>query len=259
VSELLDRLVREAEDELKVRRAWVSAEELENRIDAAPAPFDFVAALRARNFSVIAEMKARTPLGGRLTYEYSPAQLGADYRAGGATAVSVLCQETSFGGKPEHLLEAKQAARLPVMRKDFITDEFQVREARAFGADAVLLIARILDFERLNKLVACAQQLGMEAVVEVHDEHEVETALNAGAVIIGVNHRDLETFEIDGNLTERLRPAVPEDCILIAESGIAGRADATRMQSAGANAILVGEALMRANDRVAKLRELTLA
>jgi indole-3-glycerol phosphate synthase len=259
VSELLDRLIREAEAELKVRRAWTSPEDMEQRIEAAPAPFDFVAALRAREFSVIAEMKARTPLGGRLTYDYAPAKLAADYRAGGAAAISVLCQETSFGGKPEHLLEAKQAARLPVMRKDFITDEFQIREARAFGADAVLLIARILDFGRLNDLVACTHELGMEAVVEVHDEHEVETALNARALVIGVNHRDLATFEIDPTLTERLRAVVPHDCVLVAESGITGRADASSRQAAGANAILVGEALMRAHDRVAKLRELTLA
>ncbi len=224
---------------------------------ALPAARDLRGALRRDRLAVIAEMKARTPLMGRLSEDYSPGRLATAYVAAGAAALSVLCQETSFGGRPEHLAEARGVADVPVMRKDFTVDEHQVLEARAYGADAVLLIVAALEAVRLRSLLRLVRELGMEALVEVHTEPEVETALEAGAALVGVNHRDLATFQVDVSLTERLRPCVPASVVYVAESGIRTAADAARMRAAGADAILVGEALMRAADPAARLRELT--
>jgi indole-3-glycerol phosphate synthase len=256
--ELLARLLREAEAETAARRARVSSAELERRAAAAAPPLDFARALRGDRLAVIAEMKARTPLLGPLSADFSPARLARLYEAGGAAALSVLCQETSFGGRPEHLAEARRASRLPAMRKDFVTDEYQVLEARALGADAVLLIVAALSESRLRELLALARELGMEALVEVHDEAEADRALAAGALVVGVNHRDLATFSVDTGLTARLRPLVPPDRVLVAESGIRGGEDARRMREAGADAVLVGEALMRSGDPGALLRELAV-
>jgi len=256
--DLLLRLVAEARAEVEARRQAVSTAELA-RLAAARAPArDLRSALRADRLTVIAEMKARTPLMGRLSDDYSPARLAALYAAAGAAALSVLCQETSFGGLPEHLSEARAAADLPIMRKDFTVDERQVLEARAHGADAVLLIVAALDTARLRRLLALTRELGMEALVEIHTEAEAEAALEAGAAVVGVNHRDLATFQVDVGLTERLRPLVPSEVVFVAESGIHTAADAQRMRRAGADAILVGEALMRAPDPAAKLRELSV-
>jgi indole-3-glycerol phosphate synthase len=255
--DLLRRLVAEARAEVETRRWAASPSELERLAAMQPPARDFRAALRRpEGLAVIAEMKARTPLMGRLSDDYSPARLAATYDAAGAAALSVLCQETSFGGRPEHLAEARAVTELPIMRKDFTVDEHQVLEARAYGADAVLLIAAALDPGRLRALLALTRELGMEALVEVHTEPEVRVALDAGAGVVGVNHRDLATFQVDVGLTERLRPCVPAEVVYVAESGIHTAADAARMRRAGADAILVGEALMRAADPAARLREL---
>ena len=234
-------------------------EEVERRAAATPAARDLAGALRRdRALAVIAEMKARTPIMGSLSQDYWPGRLASAYVAAGAAALSVLCQETSFGGRPEHLAEARAVAGVPIMRKDFTVDEHQVLEARAYGADAVLLIVAALAAGRLRALLDLTRQLGMEALVEVHAESEVEAALEAGASVVGVNNRDLTTFHVDLYLTERLRPRVPPDVVYVAESGIHSGADARRMRAAGADAILVGEALMRAPDPGAKLSELSV-
>ena len=251
--DLLTRLVAEAREEVELRRAAMPDSHLERLAAALPAPRDFGGALRRERLAVIAEAKARTPLLGVLADDYSPGRLASTYTAAGAAALSILCQETSFGGRPEHLAEARGVTDLPIMRKDFV-----VTEARAYGADAVLLIVAALATERLRALVELARGLGMEALVEVHTEAEVEAALTAGAHVVGVNHRDLATFQVDAGLTGRLRPLIPPDVVLVAESGIRTAADARRMRDAGADAILVGEALMRAADPAAKLRELTV-
>jgi indole-3-glycerol phosphate synthase len=255
--DLLTRLVAEARAEVEARRALRPERDLERRARSMPAPRDFAAALAGERLAVIAEMKARTPIMGRLSDDYSPGRLAAAYTAAGAAALSVLCQETSFGGHPDHLAEARAATGLPILRKDFVVEDHQVLEARALGADAVLLIVAALEAERLRELLALARGLGMEALVEVHDAAEVETALRAGARVVGVNHRDLTTFQVDVGLTERLRPLVPPQVAFVAESGIHDAAAARRMRAAGADAILVGEALMRAPDPAAKLRELS--
>lgn len=257
-SDLLDRLVAEARAEVERRRAVMPTAHLERLAAALPPPRDLCAALRGDRLAIIAEMKARTPLMGRLSEDYSPGRLAGTYTAAGASALSVLCHETSFGGRPEHLAEARGVTPLPIMRKDFTVDEHQVVEARAYGADAVLLIVAALEPARLRSLLGLTRQLGMEALVEVHSEAEVDAALKAGAAVVGVNHRDLTTFIVDTGLSERLRPRVPSEVVFVAESGIHTAADAARVRSAGVDAILVGEALMRAADPAAKLRELAV-
>lgn len=258
IPDLLAALVKESEAETAERRALVPREELERRAGASAPARDFAAALAAPGLSVVAEMKARTPTMGVLAELYHPAQLARSYERAGAAAISVLAQKTSFGGRPEHVAEARAACSLPVMRKDFVTDAYQILEGRAFGADAVLLIVAVLGRLRLRELLAETRRLGMEALVEVHDEAEVEAAVVAGARVIGVNHRDLRSFAVDGGLTARLRPLVPASCLVVAESGIGDAEGARRAREAGADAVLVGEALMRAADPGAKIRELAV-
>lgn len=258
--DLLERLVLESAAETARRRERMPMVEVERRARAQAAPCDFAGALTRDGLAVIAEMKARTPSMGVLAGSgYEPARLAQVYEAGGAAALSVLCQETSFGGSPEHLQVVRAVSSLPVLRKDFISEEYQVAEARALGADAVLLIAAAVSAHRLMELLRYTRSLGMEALIEVHDASELPDALAIGARVIGVNHRDLRTFHVDTGLTGRLRPLVPAACVLVAESGIHSGADARAMREAGADAVLVGEALMRAADPAAKVRELRVS
>ena len=254
--DLLARLVEEARAEAALRRTIIAEDEIEQL--CVRCERDFAAALRKPQLAVIAEMKAKTPALGALAGEdYSPARLAAEYERAGAAAISVLCQEASFGGKPLHLAEARSATRLPILRKDFVVDQYQVLEARALHADSVLLIVAVLGGD-LGRLLEASRRWGMEPLVEVHDESELDLALQAGARFVGVNHRDLKTFEIDLGLTERLRPRAPATVVFVAESGIKTAEDARRVRAAGADAVLVGEALMRASDVEAKVRELSV-
>jgi indole-3-glycerol phosphate synthase len=254
-SDLLARLVAEARLDMERRRALTSQDELELAIHAY-TPKDFVGALRRERLAVIAEMKQRTPIMGVLAEDYRPIDIARSYSQGGAAAISVLTHMAGFGGRPEHIEAARLATDLPILRKDFITDPYEIGEARAEGADAVLLIVAALEPADLRRLLAVVRSRGLAALVEVHDENETKAALDAGAQVVGVNHRDLRTFEIDLGLTERLRPLIPNDLPLVAESGIHTVDDARRMREAGADAILVGEMLMRAPDPAARLREL---
>jgi len=244
--------------DLDRRRALVGEDRLERAIRDY-TPRDFAAALRGPGLAVIAEMKQRTPSMGVLSEEYLPADLARVYDEGGAAALSVLTHMAGFGGRPEHIESARAVTDLPILRKDFITDPYEIGEARASGADAVLLIVAALDPGELRRLIALTRSRGLAGLVEVHNERETATALESGAVIVGVNHRDLRTFEVDLGLTERLRQLVPPDVILVAESGIHTAADARRMREAGADAVLVGESLMRAADPAGLLRELRSA
>jgi len=253
--DLLARLVADARLDLERRRALIKPEELERAIQIYE-PKDFVGALRKPGLAVIAEMKQRTPTMGVLAEDYKPADLARAYAAGGASAISVLTHMAGFGGRPEHIEKARVATNLPILRKDFITDPYEIGEARATGADAVLLIVAALDLPELRRMLAVVRSRGISAVVEVHDESETRVAIEAGAQVVGVNHRDLRTFEVDLGLTEMLRPLIPDSVPLVAESGIHSTDDARRMRDAGADAILVGEMLMRASDPVACLREL---
>jgi indole-3-glycerol phosphate synthase len=257
-SDLLTRLLLEARSEVERRKSVMPMGQLERLGAALPACRDLESALRGERLAVIAEMKARTPVMGCLSTDYVPARLAATYSAAGAAALSVLCQETSFGGRPEHLAEARAVTQLPVLRKDFVVDEYQVFEARAYGADAILLIAAASTPERLRELLALVRRTGMEALVEVHDESEMEAAVTAGATVVGVNNRDLRTFEVDLARSSRLRPLLGADRVFVAESGIHTAEDARRLRAAGVDAILVGEALMRSPDPGAKLHELAV-
>jgi indole-3-glycerol phosphate synthase len=256
--DLLARLVTEARQDMQRRRALITQDDLERAIQAH-TPRDFAGALRQPGLAIIAEMKQRTPSMGVLAEDYRPADLARAYTAGGAAAISVLTHMASFGGRPEHVEAVRFATELPILRKDFVTDPYEVGEARAAGADAVLLIVAALDKDHLAELLRVTRSRGLDALVEVHDEHEVETAIHAGASVIGVNNRDLRTFNVDLGLTERLRRVIPSDLVLVAESGIHTGEDARRMREAGADAILVGESLMRADDPAARIRELASA
>jgi len=253
--DVLSRLVLEARQDLQRRRYLTGSDQFELAV-AAYQPKDFLGALRQATLSVIAEMKQRTPSMGMLAEDYRPADIAHAYAEGGASAVSVLTHMAGFGGRPEHLRLVRSATSLPVLRKDFVTDPYEVAEARAHGADAVLLIVAALEPAQLKDLIAVTKSRGLAALVEVHDERETAGALEAGAAAVGVNHRDLRDFSVDLGLTERLRKMVPKEVVLVAESGIRGPADARRMREAGADAILVGELLMRSTDPAAQIREL---
>jgi len=254
--DLLNRLVLEARQDLQRRRHLMSGDQFELAV-AAYQPKDFIGALRRPWLAVIAEMKQRTPSMGELADDYRPADIAHAYTAGGAAAISVLTHMASFGGRIEHVRAVRAATQLPILRKDFVTDPFEVAEARACGADAVLLIVAALDPPKLRDLVAVTKSRGVAALVEVHDETETAAAVEAGALAVGVNHRDLRTFTIDLGLTERLRMMIPQEVVLVAESGIHSADDARRMREAGADAILVGEMLMRSSDPGATIRELS--
>ncbi len=253
--DLLSRLVLEARLDLQRRRFLMGSDQFEMAV-AAYMPKDFVGALRKPALAVIAEMKQRTPSMGVLTEDYRPADLAHAYTDGGAAAISVLTHMAGFGGRPEHIRTVRAATQLPILRKDFVTDPYEVAEARACGADAVLLVVAALETAQLKDLVAVTRSRGVAALVEVHNEAETVAAIEAGAQVIGVNHRDLRTFTVDLGLTERLRKVIPKEVVLVAESGIQTAADARRMREAGADAILVGEVLMRAADPAAQIREL---
>jgi indole-3-glycerol phosphate synthase len=254
--DLLGRLVLEARQDLQRRRFLMGSDQLERAV-AAYQPKDFLGALRRPALAVIAEMKQRTPSMGVLSEDYRPADLAHAYTDGGAAAISVLTHMAGFGGRIEHIRQVRAATDLPILRKDFVTDPYEVAEARACGADAVLLIVGAYEVTQLRELVAVTKSRGVAALVEVHDERETEAAVEAGAQAVGVNHRNLRDFSVDLGLTERLRRLVPKQIVLVAESGIRGPDDARRMREAGADAILVGELLMRSADPAAEIRGLT--
>ncbi|CAN5609654.1 indole-3-glycerol phosphate synthase TrpC [soil metagenome] len=235
-------------------RSWARDDALEQRVASLPKARSFTGALGGQGTSIVAEIKRVSPAKGALDEDLNAADLASAYGAGGAAALSVVTEPEYFKGSLEDL-RAAASAGLPLLRKDFILDELQVLESRAWGADAVLLIVRALD-EELSALVAAVEALGMEALVEVHDEHELERAVAAGASLIGVNHRNLETFEVDPERTLKLAPLAPESCVLVTLSGVSDRAGVEALEAAGAQAVLIGESLVTANDPAAKLREL---
>jgi indole-3-glycerol phosphate synthase len=253
--DLLSRLVLEARQDLQRRRYLMDSDRFEQAV-AAYTPKDFAGALRGPKLAVIAEMKQRTPSMGVLAEDYRPADLAHAYADGGAAAISVLTHMAGFGGRVEHLRAVRAASELPILRKDFVTDPFEVAEARAAGADAVLLIVAALEPDQLRNLIALARSRGIAALVEVHDERETAAALEAGATLIGINHRDLRTFEVDLGLTARLRKLIAQEVVVVAESGIRSAEDARRLRDAGADAVLVGELLMRSADAAAQIKDL---
>jgi len=235
------------------RRAAI--EGLEPTLRDAPPPRDFRGALAAPGMSLIAEIKRRSPSKGDLNPSLDPAVLAKSYETAGARAISVLCEPEFFGGSSGDLVAARDVTSIPLLWKDFILDEVQLVEARSKGADAALLIVRMLGDE-LGSLVTACRELGLCPLVEIFDENDLDRALAAGADVVGVNHRDLETFEEDPTATRRLRPLVPDDVILVAESAISTRADVAALEDIGVFSILVGEAIVTASDPEAKIRSL---
>jgi len=232
--------------------------EIRARAEAAPGPRDFTAALRRPgSVALIAEVKRRSPGAGAIRPDLDPAELAAAYVRAGAAAVSVLTDREYFQGSLEDLTHVREAVAVPVLRKDFMVSEAQVWEARAAGADAILLIVRILEDGELAGLRALAERLGMAALVEVHDRSELRRALDAGARIVGINNRDLSTFETTIGTTLELAREVPEGVTLVSESGIRGAEDVGRLGAEGVDAVLVGEALLRAASPAEKSRELS--
>ncbi|HSR42417.1 MAG TPA: indole-3-glycerol phosphate synthase TrpC [Longimicrobiales bacterium] len=252
---VLERIVATKREEIARLRSWKGA--LEAGLGDAPAPRDFAGALRRNDeVAVIAEVKRRSPGAGEIRPGLDPAGLAATYREGGASALSVLTDREYFGGSLDDLRAVRDAVDLPILRKDFVLDEVQLLEARAAGADAVLLIARILADGALESLLERAEGLGMTALVEVHDREELGRALDAGALVVGVNNRDLATFEVSLEVTAELAAHAPPDVVLVSESGISTGEDVARVGSAGADAVLVGESLLRAPDPGAAVSEL---
>ena len=253
---ILDRIVKTKRAEIAAARESVSAQALEERCRSAPAVRDFVAALRAKSPAVIAEIKKASPSRGVLRADYRPADIARSYQAGGAACLSVLTDREFFQGSSEDLRAARAACALPVLRKDFVIDPYQVLESRAMGADCILLIAACLSRAQMAELEGAARSLGMAVLVEVHDAAELEAALTLATPLIGVNNRDLRTFATRLETTLELLPRLPAGRLLVTESGILSVADVQRLRSAGVGAFLVGEAFMRAADPGAALLEL---
>jgi len=230
--------------------------DLVEQAKAAAAPRDFAAALGGDGLSCIAEIKRRSPSKGDLDPDLQPERVAKEYVAGGAACLSVLTDTGFFGGSPADLAAARQASGLPVLRKDFTVQEADVADARRMGADAVLLIVAALDDDELRRCAVLADELGLAALVEVHDAPELERALAAGSRLVGVNQRDLRTFQVDHERACALAGEIPSDVLAVAESGIRDADDARRLAESGYDAILVGETLVRADDRAGTLRGL---
>ncbi len=254
---ILDRIVAGKREEIAAARARVPEADLGRTLAQAPAVRDFRAALgQGPGVQVIAEVKKASPSAGVLRADFDPVAIARAYDRHGAACLSVLTDEPFFAGKLSYLRDIRAAVDRPLLRKDFILDRYQLLEARAAGADAVLLIAEILDEETLPLLLREAHELGLQALVELYEADNLARVLDSGARLVGINNRDLRTFVTRLEHTLELAPRVPADACLVSESGIRTRADVERLRAAGVRAVLVGETLMRAPDVGAKLREL---
>lgn len=246
-------------NEVAARKAAVTTSELAARAAQQSAPRGFEAALRAKaqtGYALIAEIKKASPSKGLIRADFAPADHARAYQAGGAACLSVLTDAPYFQGHEDYLVEARAACTLPVIRKDFMVDPWQCLEARAIGADAILIIAACLSDSQMAEIEAAAREQGMDALVEVHNEEEMERASRLKSRLIGVNNRDLKRFVTDLSTTSRLAPLAPEGTLLVAESGINTHADLLRLEQCGARTFLVGEALMRQADVEAATRAL---
>jgi indole-3-glycerol phosphate synthase len=252
---MLDKIVADTRDRLP--RLAARADEIRAAAAARPPARDFEGALAAHGLSVIAEIKRASPSRGVLNADLDPEVRAQAYERGGAAAISVLTEPNHFLGSEADLRAVRVAVQIPVLRKDFTIDELQIWEARAMGADAVLLIVAVLTPGELGRFLDVAAEAGVAALVEAHSEPEAEIALRSGARIIGINNRDLTTFDVDLATAEKIAPMLADVPVTVAESGIFRREDAARMQAAGYDALLVGESLVRAEDPAAGIAELT--
>jgi len=254
---ILDRIVEDKKQELTGVKAKTPLKELKAMLrDAEPAR-DFAGPLvNALKVSIIAEVKKASPSKGLIREDFHPVEIAKTYEQNGASAISVLTESKYFQGDLSYLRMISEAVKLPLLRKDFIFDPYQIYEARANGADAVLFIAAMLETKKMQDMYLLAKELGMEALAESHNVRELESALDSGCKLIGINNRDLSTFKVDIETTVRLISYIPYDRIIVSESGISTVEDIARLKEAGADAALIGEAIMRESDYAAKLREL---
>jgi len=253
----LDKIVAEKLKEVEQRQKAAPLPELRAAIMERPAPLDLAAALSGDSLRLIAEVKRASPSRGVIRADLDPVKLAGSYARCGAAAISVLTESRYFGGSREDLQAIKRALPdIPLLRKDFILEPYQIFESCAWGADAVLLIVAILDDTQLEELLSLSHALGMQCLVEVHNRSELKRALAVDARIIGINNRDLDTMKVDINVTGQLRPPIPRGRIVVSESGIKGRDEVQKLKEWKVNAILVGEALVTADDVAAKIKEL---
>ena len=255
---ILDDIMSYNLQELERKKLSLPLAELRRMALQQPSPLDFASALRGEDIRLIAEVKKASPSKGVICPDFRPVEIARIYAGNGASAISVLTETKYFQGSLDYLKDIRDALKnsVPLLRKDFICDPYQIYESRAYGADCVLLIGAILTPERLQDLLGISHELNMSCLVEVHNEDELDIALNSGARIIGINNRNLSTFAMDLTTTERLRPLIPADRIVVSESGIKDRKDIERLRQAGVDAVLVGESLMSAPDIAARLKEL---
>lgn len=253
---MLDKIIAQKREDVEQRKKVAPTTYLQECIAHQKPALDLALALKDNHIRLIAEVKQASPSRGMLSPNFNPTELAQTYAEGGAAAISVLTEANYFMGSIEHLAAIKEVVGLPLLRKDFIFDLYQVYESRAYGADALLLIASILSQEQLKELVSLSHSLGLRCLVEVHNEGEVERAVLSEAEIIGINNRDLNTFTIDITTSRRLRPLIPQERIVVSESGIRSKRDIEKLGKWGVDAVLVGEALVTACNIRAKMQEL---
>jgi indole-3-glycerol phosphate synthase len=254
---ILDDIVADKIPEIETRKRELPIEELKKQIQEQSPALDFSSALTGDRINLIAEVKKASPSKGIIREDFNPVDIARTYSSNGAAAISVLTDEKYFMGSLDYLKDIRKNLDKPVplLRKDFILDEYQVYEARAAGADAILLIVSILKTEKLADLMGLSHQLGMKCLVETHDEFECEVAVNSGAKIIGINNRDLKTFSVDIETTGWIRKLIPADRIVVSESGIRNRSDIERLKNWNVDAVLIGESLMASEDIAAAMKE----
>ena len=261
--DILKKILQVKAGEVAAGSAARPLRQLRAEVESAPEPRDFLGALKASRdagrAAVIAEIKKASPSQGVIRHAFDPAAIARSYATAGASCLSVLTDKSFFHGEPEYLQQARAACVLPVLRKDFMIDPWQVYESRLMGADCILLIVRALGDAQMAELAGTAADLGMDALLEVHDEEELERALALKPPFVGINNRDLSSFHTDPGITLGMLPKIPADCLVVTESGIRSREDVQRMRSHGVHGFLVGETFMRADDPGQKLAELFAA